>query len=137
MSMEKDQEYSREEIESLLQLRWELDNLRSNAYSAIVILVTASSISPVIAFSKKLSPIIFLLQILMILAITSSWLLWGKFSGHAQNLYTMHFNKSKGPDPFQFAPIIEVIFQDKVRYASLFGAICHVGIPWLINIFAR
>lgn len=133
--MENDQNYSLEEMQSLLQLRWELDNLRSNSYATIIIFLSACATSPVIAFSQKTSSIALLLQILLLSSMIVSWIMWGKFSAQARNLHTKHFNKSKGPDPFRLTPIVEVIFQNKIRYASLCGAICHVCISWFVNIF--
>ncbi len=125
----------REKEEALLQMRWNLDRLRGDAYAAVVIFFSATSLLPAV-FQKNNKSILGLAIIQAAIATIAicAWFWWLKVLRSAQREHTRHFNLSGRPDPYSIAPIFEFVFQDRVLYASLASMVFVGLITWVVQL---
>ncbi len=133
MSLISDNQREKEEV--LLQIRWNIDRLRGDAYAAVVIFFSATSLLPVVFQKTNMIIFEFIITQVVIAAIAiCSWLWWLKVQRSAQREHTRHFNLSGRPDPYSIAPIFEFVFRDRVLYASL-ASMAFVGlITWFVRL---
>lgn len=133
MSLISDDQREKEEV--LLQIRWNIDRLRGDAYAAVVIFFSATSLLPVAVQKTNMTTLEFIIIHVVIAAIAiCSWIWWFKVQQSAQREHTRHFNLSGRPDPYSIAPIFEFVFQDRVLYASLASMAFVDLITWLVRL---
>lgn len=118
----------------LLQLRWNIDRMRGDAYACMVVFFGMIPIFSIIAqYKDKATNKVFILQMLLAAIILATWSMWRYLLGKAHREYTRHFNLSGSPDPHSTGTIFDFPFQKRVLNASLSVAVLNILLSWALR----